>query len=152
MRRSGLVHQHPGSGCRRSLTVGESGTGLIGTSAGVAVFLIFLLFAVQLTLNLYATSTVSAAGFDAARTVASQRVDHGDAAEVAAAQADATETLRTMLGETGRHADVSWTVGTEVVRLRLVVDAPGVLPSAFGGSAGPRRIDRTFVVRVEQPR
>ena len=152
MRAPGHAPQHPAPGCRQSPSVGESGTGLIGTSAGVAVFLIFLLFAVQLTLNLYATSTVTAAGFDAARTVASRRVDHANRAEVAAAQAAATETLRTMLGETGRHADVSWTVGTEVVRLRLVVDAPGVLPSELAGGAGPRRIDRTFVVRIEQPR
>lgn len=144
--------QHPGPGCRRSGAAGEAGTGLIGTAAGVAVFLTFLLFAVQLTLNLYATSTVTAAGFDAARAVASQRVDHDDRAAVEAAQVEATETLRSLLGEIGRQAELTWTVGAEVVRLRLVVDAPGVLPSGLAGGVGLRRIERTFEVRIEQPR
>lgn len=131
---------------------GETGTGLIGSAAGVAVFLIFLLFAVQLTVNLYATSTVTAAGFDAARTVASRRVDHHDATSVATAQVQAEEVLRSLLGETGRQADLTWTIDAEVVRLELVVDAPGILPSALAGGMGLRHIERTFVVRIEQSR
>ena len=52
----------------------------MGTFAGVLVFLVFLLFAVQLLFNLYATSAVTAAGLDAARVVAAQQVDHTSAA------------------------------------------------------------------------
>ena len=36
------------------------GAGLISTAAGVVVFLVFLLFAVQLLFGLYASSTVNA--------------------------------------------------------------------------------------------
>ena len=55
-----------------------AGTGLISTIAGVTVFLAFLLFAVQLLMNLHATSAVTDAAWDGARHVAGARVDHGD--------------------------------------------------------------------------
>lgn len=130
----------------------EAGTGLIGSAAGVAVFLVFLLFAVQFSVNLYATSSVNAAGFDAARTVASRRVDHRDAGSVQAAQLEAERNLRQLLGQVGREADVSWSIGSGSVRLRLVVDAPRILPSSLARETGLRDIDRTFVVRIEEIR
>lgn len=130
----------------------EAGTGLIGSAAGVAVFLAFLLFAVQFSVNLYATSSVNAAGYDAARTVASRRVDHRDPASLQAAQLEAERTLRQLLGQVGREADVSWSVDPDAVRLRLVVDAQGILPSGLARETGLRTIDRTFVVRVEEVR
>ena len=40
----------------------ERGAGLVGTFAGALAFIVFLLFAVQLLFNLYATSAVTAAG------------------------------------------------------------------------------------------
>jgi Flp pilus assembly protein TadG len=120
--------------------------------AGVAVFLAFLLFAVQLSVNLYATSTVSAAGHDAARAVASRRVDHQDPASVAAAQAAAEQQLRQVMGSLAEGAQVSWIGDGEVVRLRLVVDAPGILPPDLANGTGLRRIDRSFSVRIEQER
>lgn len=130
----------------------ESGTGLIGSAAGVAAFLVLLLFAVQLLVNLYAATTVSAAGLDAARSVASRTVDHGDPASVTAAQAQAETTLRELLGGIGQDASVSWAVGAGEVRLRLEVDTPGILPSAMGEVVAFGHIDRTFVVRTEELR
>ncbi len=130
----------------------EAGTGLIGSAAGVAVFLAFLLFAVQFSVNLYATSSVNAAGYDAARTVASRRIDHRDPSSVRAAQIEAERNLRQLLGEVGHRADVSWSVDPDGVRLRLVVDAPRVLPSGLASETGLRHIDRTFVVRIEEVR
>lgn len=127
----------------------EAGTGLIGSAAGVAVFLVLLLFAVQLVVNLYASSTVSAAGYDAARQVASRRVDHGDPAAIASAQLDAERRLRRLLGELGRSAEVTWQVDADTVRLRVVADAPGVLPRRLAQGTALRQVDRTFVVRIE---
>ena len=49
---------------------GERGAGLLSTVAGVVVFLVFLLFAVQLLFGLYATSTVNAVANDAATRAA----------------------------------------------------------------------------------
>lgn len=131
---------------------GERGTGLIGSAAGVAVFLVLLLFAVQLCVNLYATSTINAVGFDAARAVASHRVDHQNPVSVADAQLEAERNLRQLLGDVGRAADLSWSVDADVVRLRLVVDAPAILPSGLASGTGLRHIDRTFVVRIEELR
>lgn len=130
----------------------ERGTGLIGSAAGVAAFLLFLLFALQLISNLYATSTVTAAGYDATRSVASAEVDHDDPASVATAQREAERHLRDLLGEMGQDAEFTWSSDGEQVRLRLVVDSPGILPSSVRDTTGLRRIDRTFVVRIEQER
>lgn len=129
---------------------GQRGTGLLGTAAGTAAFLVFLLFAVQLTVTLYATSTVNAAGYDAARRVASMRIDHDDPAAVRRAAAESERHLRDLLGDLGRTARVTWTVDADHVRLRIVADSPGVLPSTVRDTAHLRHIDRTFVVRVER--
>lgn len=128
---------------------GERGTGMIGTAAGVGVFLVFLLFAVQLIANLYATSTVDAAGHDAARHMASRTVDHRDPRAVADVQHRAERQLRRLLGGIGRQARITWTVDDRWVRVHVQVRAPGILPSTIAGQAGPRAIDRTYVVRVE---
>jgi hypothetical protein len=125
---------------------------MVSTTAAVTAFLVFLLFAVQLTVNLYARSTVAAAGYDAARAVAGSDVDHTDAASITSARRRAERILRDLLGELGDHADLRWEVGTEAVRLRIVAVAPGILPTSLVGGPGLRRIERTFVVRIEQPR
>lgn len=128
----------------------ERGTGLIGTTAGVAVFLIFLLFAVQLTVDLYARSSVSAAGYDAARSVAARQVDHDDQASVRRAMRRAERGLRDLLGDLGREAKVIWQVGEDQVRLRIRADTPTIVPRALGAETGLGHIDRTFVVRIEE--
>ena len=128
----------------------ESGTGLLSSAAAVGVFLILLLFAIQLTLSLAATSAVSAAGYDAARVVAARRVNHRDPAAVASAEREATGRFHTLLGRTAEGAALTWVVDTTSVRLRARVPLPRVLPPALGGAIGPDHVDRTFVVRIEQ--
>lgn len=130
----------------------ERGTGLISTAAAVLVFLILLLFAVQLLVNLYATSTMTAVGFDAARTVAAQQGGHREPEPLEVAQHRAEVRARDLLGEIGRDAEFRWEVDGDVVRLRLSVSGPGVLPRAVSTVGGPHRIERTFVVRVEEER
>ena len=58
-------------------------------SAAVVVFLVFLLFAVQILIGLYGRSVVTGAAYDGARSVAGSRVDHDDPGAVARAQAGA---------------------------------------------------------------
>lgn len=120
----------------------DAGAGLVGTLAGVAVFLVLLLFAVQVLLNLYATSVVTAAAFDAAREVAAAG---GDRRAVAAAEAKAREVL-------GRYASAvtfEWTVpaGEDVV---VRVRAENRLFAFPGLSIEPLQVvDRTVRARIE---
>jgi Flp pilus assembly protein TadG len=134
----------------RPVAAGERGTGVVASIAAVGIFLAFLLFAVQLAVNLHTSSTVSAAGYDAARSVASRSVDHGDPGSVAAAEQAAERQLRSLLGGIGRSATVAWHHDQDVVRLRLVVDAPGIWPSGLAGGSRLRTVERTFVVRIER--
>lgn len=128
----------------------EAGTGLIGTMAGVTAFLFLLLFAVQVIVTLHTASTTEAAGYDAARAVAASSVDHGDPVAVRRAAETAEGQLRDLLGRRGDGAEVSWDLVDDSVRLRVTVDAPSILPSSIRDTAGLRRIERTFVVRIEE--
>lgn len=147
----GFRRHRPGEespGVQQNRSRGERGTGTIGTAAGVTVFLVFLLFAVQLLVNLYTSTTVTAAGYDAARTVASRRVDHTDPGSLRAAQTEAEQRFHQLMGRASEGADLSWTVNDTTVALTVTMDSPSILPAAFGSVAFDR-IDRTFVVRTE---
>jgi hypothetical protein len=132
--------------------VDERGAGLIGTFAGVLAFIVFLLFAVQLLFNLYATSAVTAAGLDAARVVAAQRVDHSNAGSVRAAKGQAESKARSVLGRYGHKVSFTWQVDDDVVRLHLRVTNPRVFFGHLDAAIGFDRIDRTITVRVEKLR
>jgi hypothetical protein len=123
----------------------DGGAGLIGTVAGVTVFLAFLLFAVQLLFNLYATSAVTAAAYDAARLVAG-----GDGGGGTVPRAE--DHARQLLGRYARRVTFQWAVDDDVVALRVVADNPTFLLPALGGSLGFDEIDRTVRVRVERLR
>lgn len=130
----------------------EGGAGLVGTFAGVVVFIVFLLFAVQLLFNLYATSAVTAAGLDAARVVAGQQVDHSSAAAVQAARQRAEAKARSVLGRYGDRVSFDWSVDGDLVRLRLRVTNPRLLLGGLDRAIGFDTIDRTVKVRVERYR
>ena len=126
----------------------DRGAGLVGTVAGVTVFLAFLLFAVQLLANLYSTSVVTSAAHEAARMVATDPRPLGDPAQLARAEAHA----RQLLGRYGDRAALEWDLSDpEVVGLRVVVDNPRFLFAALDGALGFDTVDRTVRVRVEQP-
>ncbi|HEY4377237.1 MAG TPA: hypothetical protein VGM93_08760 [Acidimicrobiales bacterium] len=124
----------------------------MSTVAGVVVFLAFLLFAVQLTFDLSATSAVSAAALDAARTVASRDVDHADADAVREAQVDGERRARSELGRLGNRATFTWRVDDDDVQLRVQVTNPRFLPPGLDRPVGFDRIDRTVSIRVERVR
>lgn len=137
---------------RRDDRSDDRGTGLVGTVAGVAVFLVLLLMAVQLLFNLYATSTVTSIGYDAAREVASNRVDHTNAAAVNDAEARVERRARQQLGRYGRRVAFGWD-GTDAgtVRLRIRATQPRVGFGQFiARPLGFDTIDRTIVVRAEE--
>jgi len=111
---------------------------------GFSVFLVMLLFAVQVLFNLYAASVVTAVSYDAARRVAGS---DGGTSYISDAEAQARQAL-------GRYAgnvtfDWSGTTPEEVV-LRVQTDNPSVLLPMLAGPAGLDRLDRTIRVRVER--
>jgi hypothetical protein len=121
---------------------------MVGTTAGLLVFLLLLLFAVQAAVSLSARSLVTAAAYDAARDVATYRA----VADRHAARAAAEARLRERLGDAGDDAVVEWLeVGDpDVVHLRVVVSHPSLLPAVLGNPLGLTRTDRTIEVRVER--
>jgi Flp pilus assembly protein TadG len=135
----------PRSASRHSID--EAGTGLVSTAAGLLVFLVLLLLAVQVTYDLYATSAVTAAAYDAARIVAG-----ADRVETTGATGDAEAGARRALGDYGSRAAFTWTVTADAVRLRVVARNPGFLPVSLRQPLGLDEVDRTVQVRVERLR
>jgi hypothetical protein len=112
------------------------------------VFLALLLVAVQLLVNLYATSVVTAVGFDAARVVAGSASREGGPG-YASAEADA----RRALGRYGRRVTFDWSGSDDdTVVLRLRADNPNFVVRRWAGSLGFDHVDRTVRVRVERMR
>jgi Flp pilus assembly protein TadG len=127
---------------------GDRGAGLLSTAAGVVVFLVFLLFAVQLLFGLYASSTVTAVANDAATRAAS-----AEAPPLSIIEAEA----RANLGEVGRTATFAWDLadtdgdgGMDTVVLEVVARPPRFIPPSIGGSIGLDEIRRVVRVRAEQ--
>ena len=127
---------------------GERGAGVIGTVLGAGVFLLLLLFAVQVLLGLYTRSVVTAAAYDAAKAVAG--ADAG-AGRSMVAMADAEANALSQLGAYGRRVTFSWEVCGDVVRLTARGPRPSFLPVALTGPAGSGPIERTVHVRKERP-
>lgn len=122
----------------------ERGGGPISTWFGFSVFLVLLLFATQVTFNLYAASVVTAVSYEAARRVAA---GDGGPGPTSRAEAEARQSL-------GRYAgrvsfDWSGTTGDEVV-LRVQASNPNVLLPVVAGRAAFDHLDRTIRVRVER--
>ncbi len=129
----------------------EEGSGLVGSIGGVAVFLAFMLLAVQLLADLYATSVLTSAAHDAASTVAGAASNPGDPATQLAARAEAEARLRQSLGASGDEAVVDWAASdADEVVLTASIPSPSVLPGALRGGNGDDRIERTVHVRRER--
>ena len=133
-------------------TGSDRGAGLIGAVAGVTVFLALLTFAVQLLLNLYATSAVTAAAHDAARTVASASVDHGRPEAVAVAVAAGERRARSLLGRAGDRVRFEWNVDATRVEVRVEAQHPALAVGPVADAFGWNRVERVVTARVERPR
>jgi hypothetical protein len=124
--------------------VDERGGGPVSMWVGFSVFLVMLLFAVQVLFNLYATSVVTAVSFDAARRVAG-----GDGG--IEALADAEDTARRALGRYQDRVTFDWNgSGPDEVVLRVRAENPSVLLPLMRGPAALQALDRTIRVRVER--
>lgn len=133
------------------MTASDRGSGAIGTTAGFAVFLLLLVAAVQVLFDLHATSMITAAGHDAARTVAGYDSSPGRCAATGAATAAFESALGRYLVR-GRAA-LDWDCADElVVRLRIRATHPSFLPARLHGLLPLARVDRTIEARVEEPR
>lgn len=110
---------------------------------GVTVFLVLVLFAVQLVLNLYATSAVTGVAFDAARIVAGEQGGEGAVAE---AERHARAVLDGFASD-GGQLDFSWDLSSpDAVRLTVRASRRPLLarvPFPF------ERVERTVTVRRE---
>lgn len=124
----------------------EEGTGLIASTVGILIFLIFLLLAVQVLFGLYARSAVTAATFDAARIVAG-----ADAGATPEAQLDAEAGARRALGRYGQRVAFRWSIDADIVSLSVHVQSPSLLP-ALVRPLQLDTIDRTVRVRRERVR
>lgn len=126
----------------------DRAAGLLSTAAGVVVFLVFLLFAVQLLFALYASSTVTAVANDAAVRAASSEAPPREVIEAEA---------RRSLGEVGATASFAWAIDDtdgdglgDTVVLEVVARPPRVIPPSIGGALGLDEIRRAVRIRVEQ--
>jgi hypothetical protein len=102
---------------------------------------------VQLLVNLYATSVVTSATYDAARKVAT-----ADDPSDPGVQAEAESQAREVLGGYAERVEFTWTVDTDVVRLHVHAVNPRFVLPVVGGAVGFETIDRTVQVRVERTR
>lgn len=125
----------------------ERGAGVISTAAGLLVFLMFLLFAVQLLFALYASSTVTAVANDAVL-----RAAEAGAPDLALIE----EQARRNLGRVGESATFHWeTADTDAdgvpdtVVLAVSADPPRFVPASVGDGVGLGSIVRTVRARIE---
>ena len=114
----------------------------------MVVFLVFLLFAVQLLFGLYASSTVNAVVNDAATRAASSNAPPLELIEAEA---------RRSLGDIGTRASFRWALDDadgngvdDTVVLELVARPPRFIPPSVGGAIGLDEIRRTVRVRAEE--
>jgi hypothetical protein len=122
----------------------ERGTGLIGTLSGVLVFIVLLLFAAQVLLNLYATSVVTAAAYDAGRVVAGS-----DAGLVAIPEAQAQ--AESVLGRYAANVRWDWSASDDdVIDVHVVATNPNKLLPGMAGKLAFDTVDRHVRVRVER--
>lgn len=122
----------------------ERGGGPISIWIGFSVFLVMLLFAVQVLFNLYAASVVTAVSYDAARRVAGS---DGGPTYIA----EAEEQARQALGGYASRVTFDWSASNdEEVVLRVQSDNPSILLPVAAGPAAFDRLDRTIRVRVER--
>lgn len=126
----------------------DRGAGLISSAAGVLVFLIFLMFAVQLLFGLYASSTITAVTNDA---VARAATPNAPSRQVIEAEA------RANLGQVGDAARFSWSTDDDdgdgemdTVVLKVVATPPRLVPTSVGSTAGFGEIRRTARARIEE--
>lgn len=133
----------------------DRGVGVFGTSIGFVVFLLFLFFALQVMVGLYATSTLRATLNDAANRAAAGGAGVPADLDRLAAEAEAS------LGEMGRRPSTVIELDMvdedgdglgDVVVGRARAVPPRFVPPSIGGMIGFEEITAGARVRVERVR
>ncbi|MFT7646503.1 MAG: hypothetical protein ACI8Y4_001238 [Candidatus Poriferisodalaceae bacterium] len=119
----------------------EEGSGLIPLTWGLLMFFMLLFLAVQIVINMYATSTVSALGHDAARRAAG-------AGATPAAMSDAESWFVGQLGDSVTVESIAWDRSGGSLSLSISVSPPNLMIGRIG-LLDP--IERTYSVRIEEP-
>jgi hypothetical protein len=129
---------------------GERGAGLFSSAFGLTVFLVFLLFCVQVLFGLYARTTVTAATADLASRIARDVAGLDDRGF----DARAADT-RARLGGYGDRVDFAYALldvdadgVTDTVAVTATAELPVLLPVRWSG-ASPHRFTRTMRARLE---
>ncbi len=135
---------------RPASTPGDRATGVFGTTFGFLVFLIFLLFSVQLLFGLYVRTTVTAVATDLAQRAANE----GAALDAARFAAYETEAQR-RLGRYGDDAAFTFTLADadldgidDTVRVHVDAALPTLLPTRWA-PLSPTSFERTMSARLE---
>ena len=123
----------------------ERGSGLVGTFLGSVALLAFLALGAHTLISLYATSVVTAVGWDGARAIAMQSEGEGSSADAAAID----EVRRRLHGLRDVEAFASSDADGSV-RLTIEADRPVLVPAALLRRSSLLRIKRTVVVRREE--
>lgn len=130
---------------------GDRATGVFGTAFGFTVFLIFLLFAVQLLFGLYVRTTVTAVAADLAQRAANEGPDALTPSRVAAYEAEA----RQRLGDYGQDATFAFSLGDsdgdgtdDTVEVFVDASLPTLLPARLVPGS-PTSFTRTMRSRLE---
>ena len=138
-------HGHP-----RARARGQRGTGIFATAFAFTVFLIFLLFTVQVLFGLYTRTTVTAGAADLAQRAANEGAALDD--ERFAAYADEA---RRRLGGYGddaefrfAFADADGDGADDTVAVTVDASLPILLPVRWSGYS-PTEFSRTMRARIE---
>jgi hypothetical protein len=124
---------------------------MVGAVTGLLVMLLFLVFALQVMLGLYATSTVRATLHDAASRAANEGAATPAGLSRLASEAEAS------LGAMGERTDIRLTLADDdgdgepdVVVGRAVSRPPRVVPLSLGGMVGFEDVRVGVRVRIER--
>lgn len=132
----------------------DGGVGAIGSASALLVTILFLAFAVQVMLSLYATTTLRATLHDAASEAANQEAAF-DHAELARLAQDAEGSLGRMGDRTSitlEPVDTDSDDLPDAIAAEAVSVPPQVVPRSVGGMVGFEEIRVGVQVRVERPR
>ncbi len=121
---------------KRDRTDRERGAGVFSMAIGLMMFLIMLVFAVNLLYNLYTTSVISSLALEAARDAAEMGGSTADAANDFRAEVDGATTFTLNRQGPNIVATIRW-------------ESRSLFP-AFTDARAFGVIDRTFTVRVEE--
>ena len=128
----------------------DRGSGMVPAIAGLTVFLMFVLFAVQVLFGLYATTTVRATLHDAASRAAAGNGRGADLTRLAAEAEDSLGAMGDRTEITLRLVDDDGDGTGDAIVGDAVAVPPRVVPPSIGGMVGFEEVRASVRVRIER--